>query len=108
MSLRISIDKCIEESIRELDAMEMECEIFVWPQTWSDASCGAGGLCSQAITTAPTVVVIASNNRACVYHGGRKAYTVDEINEEFRRAIDNKQLPGKMDSWKLQSIKANS
>ena len=107
-----SIDRCIDDAIKRLSSdngsvNEQECEIFVWPQTWEDTSCGAGGLCGQAITTASTVVVVGPTEEACVYHGGRLAYQVS-VDDDFRRAIDNKQLPGKVEGWKQQNIKANS
>ncbi len=105
----MSIDKCVDDAILQLTPQsfgprtntilcEDECEIFVWPQTWNDGSCGSGGLCIQAITTKPTVVVIGPMGDACVYHGEGLAYKVDNVDEKFREAIDNKKLPGKMEA----------
>lgn len=105
--MNMSIDKCVDDAVLQLtpqsfgsqsntSVCEDECEIFVWPQTWSDASCGSGGCCAQMITTKPTVVVIGPNGDACVYHGGKMAYKVDSIDEKFREAIDKKDLPGKI------------
>lgn len=104
----MSIDRCVDDAMLQLEPQsfgsqsntslsEDECEIFVWPQTWNDASCGSGGLCAQMITTKPTVVVIGPMGDACVYHGGRWAYKVDSVDEKFREGIDNHELPGKVE-----------
>jgi len=108
----MSIDKCVNDALVQLEPQsfgsqsntlicEDECEVFVWPQTWSDASCGFGGLCIQMITTRSTVVVIGPTGDACVYHGGKLAYKVDSIDEKFREAIDNKNLPGKIEALEV-------
>lgn len=105
--MNMSIDECIDDAIMQLSPQsfgsqsnsilcEDECEIFVWPQTWDDASCGFGGMCAQMITTKSTVVIIGPEEDACVYHGGKLAYKLDNIDENFREAIDDKNLPGKM------------
>lgn len=104
----MSIDKCVHDAVLQLTPQsfgsqsntilcEDECEIFVWPQTWDDASCGLGGLCAQMITTKPTIVVIGPMGDACVYHGGKLAYKIDAVDAKFREAIDNKDLPSKME-----------
>lgn len=106
--MNISIDRCIDDALLQLMPQsfgdqsnaivcEDECEIFVWPQTWDDGSCGSGGLCIQMITTKPTIVVIGPIGDACVYHGGKLAYKVDSVDEKFREAIDKKYLPGKIE-----------
>lgn len=109
MNSNTSIDKCVDNALQQLVPQcfgpqsntvihEDECEIFVWPQTWSDASCGSGGPCAQMITTKSTIVVIGPTGDACVYHGGNLAYKVESVDEKFRKGIDNKDLPGKIEA----------
>jgi len=109
----ISIDKCIEDAFKRLtpmyynsEVLDVECEIYVWPQTWSDASCGDGGFAGQMMTSASTVAVIGPNRDACVYHGGNLAYLIDNVNENFWKAIDDRHLPGKMDGKGRAKLRA--
>lgn len=103
----MSIDHCVDDALLQLKPnsfgsqsntvlSEKECEIFVWPQTWDDASCGSGRFSAQVITTASTVVVIGPMEDACVYHGGKMAYKIENVDEKFREAIDNRNIPGKV------------
>jgi hypothetical protein len=106
----MSIDKCVQDAVIKLSPQdfgngqsntsldENECEIYVWPQTWSDMSCGFGGMSGQMITTKPTVVVIGPMQDACVYHGGKMAYKVNSVDEKFRKAVDNRNLPSTMET----------
>lgn len=110
----ISIDGCIADALRKLEPMpynkrvlDVECEIYVWPQTWEDTSCGQGGVAGQMMTSAPTVVIVGPNSDACVYHGGNLAYHIDRVNENFWQAIDNRHLPGKMDGREREKLRAS-
>lgn len=111
----LSIDECIKEALDKLDPQEFhngqrnttidqkECEIHVWPQTWSDASCGnSGGFSAQVITQAPTVVIIGPMGDACIYHGGKFAYKIEEANETFWSCIDDRCMPSKKEHEKEQ------
>jgi len=104
----MSIDKCIQDALKHLSCQqfhgglhntsldEKECEVYVWPQTWSDASCGdKGGFSAQAITTAPTVVILGPMQDACVYHRGQFAYKINQIHEKFWTNLDNRDMPSK-------------
>jgi len=115
--MNISIDICINDAISRLSPQsfefgdgvvqtnsslsQCECKIFVWPQTWNDLSCGFGDMCGQAIAETLSVVVIGPMQDACVYHDGKLAYKLDEVGEEFWKCIDNRELPGKMDSKEM-------
>lgn len=115
------LDKCVEESLAKLSPMsfknqdgdifhvnltvdENECEIYVWPQIWSDTSCGFGGLAGQMITNASTVVVVGPQLDACVYHGGRFAYKIEQVGENFWKAIDNRELPAKREGKERRKL----
>jgi hypothetical protein len=69
-----------------------EVEVYHFPQTWSDTSCGFGGIAGQAFTTIYTTVVIESMTNAAVYMGGRHAYTVQCISEEFEEDLRNHRM----------------
>lgn len=103
--LKISIDKCIQEALEELKpsllntrVLEEECQIYAWPQTWEDASCGFGGLACQAVTTSISVVVIGPNLDACIFHGGVLSYKINEVSNKFWECVQNHNLPGQLDS----------
>lgn len=107
------IDKCIDDALNMLSPqiftfetddgpvtqsnsslMENECEIYVWPQTWGSTAGGFGGIGGQMITSSLTTVVIGPNQDACVYHGGRLAYKIDEISDHFRECVNTRSMPG--------------
>lgn len=112
--MQVSIDKCIDDALNKLEPMpynktviDIECEVYVWPQTWSDTTCGGGGIGGQMITSAPTVVVVGPNQDACIYHGGNLARKLDLVNRNFWKAIDNRRFPGKMEGRKWAEFKAS-
>ncbi|MHA2279948.1 MAG: hypothetical protein ACXAC5_03605 [Promethearchaeota archaeon] len=105
-----SIDECVRDALSRLSPQqffddqnntcldEIECEIHVWPQTWSDASCGHDCEVSlQVITSAPTVVILGPMQDACVYHGGTFAYKIDQTDKNFWAAIDQRHMPSKQE-----------
>jgi hypothetical protein len=58
--------------------------IAMFPQTWSSTALGFGGLGGQAITDAYTIVINSQYGLGyCVYFGGRFAYRIERINDEF-------------------------
>jgi hypothetical protein len=105
-----SIDECIQDALSRLSPQqffdgqkntslnEKECEIHVWPQTWSDASCGHDcGFSAQALTSAPTVVVLGPMQDACIYHDGDFAYKIDQAGEVFWAAMNERHMPSKQE-----------
>ena len=109
----MSIDQCIQDAVRRLACQqfhdgqnntilnEKECEIYVWPQSWPDASCGDNsGFSAQAITSAPTVVILGPMGDVCVYHGGKFAYKIDQTNESFWACLDDRHMPSKQEHKK--------
>jgi len=63
--------------------------VYAFTQTWSDTSCGFGGMAGQAITEALTVV-FRYGNFAAVFIAGRFAYwlMINEV-ENFREDLSN-------------------
>lgn len=68
-------------------------EVFSFPQTWPNTSCGHGGLAGQAFTTAQTWV-FKLNNQFFVYQGDRFSYCVEDPNDEFFEDLCNHDLCG--------------
>ena len=108
----MSIDTCVKDALNKLLPQtfgngqsnsgldERECEIYVWPQTWSDTNCGFGGMAGQMITSASTVVVVGPMQDACVFHGNRLAYKIEHVSEYFWICVKNQKMPGKRESHK--------
>lgn len=105
-----SLDECVHDALSRLSPQqfddeqnntsldEKECEIYTWPQTWSDASCGHNcGFSAQMITSAPTVVVLGPMQDACVYHGGDFAYKINQTDASFWAAIDEQYMPSQQE-----------
>lgn len=66
---------------------EQECEVTMFPQTWSSGSAGFDGPSGQAITTQYTVVVEGPMGDVCVYFGRRLAYHILRPNETFNEDV---------------------
>lgn len=69
----------------------------MFTQTWGSTALGFGGMGGASVTRACVVIVhTTQRHRACVYFGGRHAYTVDNPNDVFfedmskRRMVDVK------------------
>ena len=76
-------------------ATAYDCEVVMFPQTWSSTALGFGGIGGQAFTSAYTVVVsCAMAGAAAVYFGGRFAYLVGDAhqNESFRQDVANHRM----------------
>ena len=80
--------KCVENYQAETKLCEHEFEVYSFPQTWSDTSCGFGGVAGQAFTTTQVTVILHFHN-AWVYIGTRLAYIVDDINHAFMNDLRN-------------------
>ena len=68
-------------------------DVHMHPQTWSDTSCGFGGMAGQVSCGAPTVVLI-YGCRARVYHDGRLAYDIERYNKTFLEDLADRRLLG--------------
>jgi hypothetical protein len=77
-----------------------EVEIVMFPQMWSSTALGFGGMGGAAMTPAYTVVVFGQYKQsACVYFGGRLAYTIDkDIPKEFWEDVKNQRMPSVADA----------
>lgn len=72
-----------------------DCEVVMFPQTWSSTALGFGGIGGQAFTSAYTVIVSCDRAVAsAVYFGGRFAYLVEHArqNHDFKRDIANQTM----------------
>jgi hypothetical protein len=106
MSLGDYVNRCVEHALGYLERFApgpagglgfSDVEIYLWPQSWSDTTCGRGGVGGQAITTAHTVVIVGPSQDAVVYLG-RPAYYLPagadgDHREAFWRAIAGRQMP---------------
>lgn len=73
-----------------------DCEVVMFPQTWSSTALGFGGIGGQAFTSAYTVVVSCrlEGAAAAVYFGGSFAYLVEHArqNQAFREDVANQRM----------------
>lgn len=75
----------------------LDQDLYSFPQTWSDTSCGFGGMAGQMMTKAQTTVIIYDGFLAYVYFGGRFAYSVDLNKVDYRAFMEcmgNHKMPG--------------
>ena len=108
----MKIDECIESSLTKLSPQKFdnghennivstsECQLFMWPQDWTDSSCGhetKGMMCCPQLTSAACLVVVGPMGDACVYHNQKFAYKVEVPGQAFWRGIKNHNLPGSME-----------
>lgn len=76
-------------------------ELYSWPQTWGNTSCGFGGIGGKAMTTRQTVVIHDNyTDHWFVYHG-RFAYTITRNHDAIKRFLDRKQFPGQCEAEKI-------
>lgn len=73
---------------------------YSWPQVWDNTSCGFGGG-GQGMVESQTCVALSEDkdaHRLLVYHGGRYAYTIRDVNLEqwYLRQTD---LPGRREAF---------
>lgn len=104
-----TITVCCDDACRRMEIPQHSIRVYSWPQTWANTSCGFGGISGQAITTAQTIIVIAPDERVCVYHGGGSfAYMVQKPSNFFWRNVGEFKLPGKIESKQhLEAEKVN-
>lgn len=56
-------------------------------QTWGNTSLGFGGCGGDMITGAWTSVIIKNDGSADVYFNGKKAYSVEKMNNSFKKDL---------------------
>ena len=88
---KLNLEKCESDLKTRLGVDSYD--IYVWPQTWPNTSCGFGGISGQALTRAYTTVFICLN-LAIVYHDNRFAYMVEDPTDLFWAAMKNFNLVG--------------
>ena len=86
------VGKYIEENYKNLIIED----IIVFSQTWSDTSCGFGGMAGQSFTSAFTTVLLSSEGYI-VFIGGRYAYTVKKPSVNFINDLQCRYLKGACD-----------
>lgn len=80
---------------------------YSFPQTWGSTALGFGGIGGAAMTTAQTVVVMdhgAPVGSAAVFFGGRLAYKINVVGEEFIKALDQRRMPSVREHKKLERV----
>jgi hypothetical protein len=78
--------------------MGLNIEWMSWQQLWPNTSCGFGGLCGQAFTSACTVIATAPDSDTVrVYHQGTFAYEVKRPSQTFWQLCGERSLPGQTD-----------
>ena len=75
-------------------------DIIVFSQTWSDTSCGFGGMAGQSFTSAFTTVVLSSEGYI-VFIRGRYAYTVKNPSDNFINDLQCRRLKGARDKNRI-------
>ncbi len=86
------VGKYIEENYKNLIIED----IIVFSQTWSDTSCGFGGMAGQSFTSAFTTVLLSSEG-CIVFIGDRYAYTVKKPSVNFINDLQCRHLKGACD-----------
>jgi len=71
-------------------------DVYSFPQTWGDTSCGHGGIGGQSITQAQTHVFDAGEGWF-VYQNGQHSYTVENPNDQFFNDLRDWNLVGEAD-----------
>jgi hypothetical protein len=78
---------------RERRPEKQECRVYHFPQVWSSTALGFGGIGGAAITEAyTTVVILQSEEAACVYFDGKLAYKVNDFNETFMEHLKKQRM----------------
>lgn len=72
-------------------------EVYSFPQTWGDTTCGHGGIGGQAVTQAQTIIFRTDMGGWWVYQAGEFSYHVERGNEEFYEHVKNWNLIGETD-----------
>jgi len=93
------IQKCYEDVFARTTSDDWtRFEMYSWPQTWPNTSCGFGGISGQAFVTRQTVIIKDLDTYdVFVYHGGRFAYRV--INsQKLYEYMCGRNMPGKTEA----------
>lgn len=76
----------------------------MFPQTWGSTALGFGGIGGQAMTPAYTVIVESNHTgEYCVYFGGRFAYRVKSLNQQFRDDVARQYMAAVDRAYKYES-----
>jgi hypothetical protein len=82
---------------------KIKCPVYrlmvfsIFPQVWSDTSCGFGGLAGQAMTTAFSVVLEDETEGIFyIFINGQYAYSAHHSSECFKEDLRKKNLSGKI------------
>jgi hypothetical protein len=82
---------------KDLDVPIYNLQVFsVFPQTWSDTSCGFGGMAGQAISNAFTVVLEhEEKGDFYIFINGQFAYKQNRSNKKFVKDLIDRNVAGK-------------
>ena len=87
----------VDEWLTNNGLSEMVTDISTFDQSWSDTSCGFGGMAGQSFTCVSTVVIELNDGRFEVFIGGRFAYEVKRPSEKFFDDLYHQYLRGMID-----------
>jgi len=77
----------------------------MFPQTWSSAALGFGGIGGRAITPAYTIIIESEHGLGfCVYFGGRFAYRIEHPNDHFHGDIIHQKMANISESSKYEKV----
>ena len=115
--LAMAISECAHDALARMEAVitsrpeedhlvpnYRDLDIHLWKQSWSDTSCGFGGIGGQAITRAYTLVFIDEYlhlGGAVVYHNFRFAGHVQRPNHRFFEDVQRRQIRGAAKDWSI-------
>lgn len=101
------LSECRAEAIKRLGTDRLGT--YTWPQQWSSSACGfPRGVAIQAFWVAPTLVFVADDNTACVFHNGRFVAHCQSPTRDFDIKVRECNLPGAHDTkfWVAQGAEA--
>ncbi len=93
------IEHCLNDAIErsnqnsKIQYISSDFNLYTWPQTWSDTSCGWGGVAGQMITSAQTVVIFSTATFDFYVYHGRFAYKVNKPTRKFMEAMSSFSVP---------------
>lgn len=74
-----------------------QADVYMFPQSWGDTTCGHGGIGGQAITQAQTIVFDTNSSGWYVYQGGAFSYHIEAPNNQFFDDLRGWSLVGEVD-----------
>lgn len=101
MSLGELIDACTKDALPRFtkDDFPDDVQVYSWPQTWGDTTCGFPGIGGQMISEAQCVVVTYAHAEYAVYHDGRFAYLIPHASDVFWEDFASHRLVGVRENW---------